>query len=49
MKRWGKSVPWIVLQLDAANPSDFGALLLPGELVMNPDNYGMNPKAVSFW
>ena len=46
MKRWGKSVP-VDVALDAANPSDFDALLLPGG-VMNPDKLRMNPQAVSF-
>ncbi len=33
--------------LDAANPDEYDALLLPGG-VMNPDRLRMNPKAVAF-
>jgi len=45
-KRWGKFVA-VDIPLDAANPADFDALLLPGG-VMNPDKLRINPKAVEF-
>jgi len=43
---WGKEVEADVL-LEAANPNDYDALLLPGG-VMNPDKLRDNPKAVEF-
>lgn len=46
IKRWGKSIA-VDIPLDSADPSEFGALLLPGG-VMNPDKLRMNPKAVEF-
>ena len=46
IKRWGKAVA-VDVPLEAANPEDFDALLLPGG-VMNPDKLRMNPKAVEF-
>jgi protease I len=46
MKRWGKSVP-VDVPLEAADASEFDALLLPGG-VMNPDKLRMNPGAVEF-
>jgi protease I len=46
LKRWGKAVP-VDVPLDSANPSEFGALFLPGG-VMNPDKLRSNPKAVEF-
>jgi protease I len=45
-REWGDEVA-VDLPLDAAKPSDFGALLLPGG-VMNPDHLRMDPKAVAF-
>ena len=45
-KRWGKSVA-VDVPLEAADPEQFDALLLPGG-VMNPDKLRMNPKAVEF-
>src|SRR5215467_10449484 len=44
MKRWGKSVA-VDVPLEAADPSHFDALLLPGG-VMNSDKLRTNPKAV---
>ena len=35
------------MQLDAANPEEFDAILLPGG-VANPDRLRMNPKAMAF-
>ena len=46
IKRWGKAVA-VDVPLEAANPEDFDALLLPGG-VMNPDKLRINPKAVEF-
>src|SRR5438876_4319379 len=43
---WGKTLP-VDIALDAADPSQFDALLLPGG-VMNPDKLRANPKAVEF-
>jgi deglycase len=46
LKRWGKFAT-VDVPLDAADPSSYDALLLPGG-VMNPDKLRMNPKAVEF-
>ena len=46
MKEWGQEVP-VDMTLDAANPDDFDALLLPGG-VMNPDHLRMDEQAVDF-
>src|SRR5262245_45302370 len=46
VRRWGKSIA-VDVPLDGADPSTFGALLLPGG-VMSPDKLRMNPKAVQF-
>lgn len=46
VKRWGKYAA-VDVPLDAADPSSFDALLLPGG-VMNPDKLRMNSKAVEF-
>lgn len=46
MKNWGDEVS-VDMTLDAADPNDFGALLLPGG-VMNPDHLRMNRDAVEF-
>jgi protease I len=43
---WGQDVP-VDVRLDAANPDQYDALLLPGG-VMNPDKLRVNPKAVQF-
>lgn len=43
---WGKEYP-VDQRLDAANPDDFDALLLPGG-VINPDALRMQPKAIAF-
>ena len=45
-KEWGEEVRVDQL-LDAADPKNYDALLLPGG-VMNPDHLRMEPKAVSF-
>lgn len=45
-KEWGDSVH-VDRSLGAANPKDYGALVLPGG-VMNPDALRMQPRAVSF-
>jgi protease I len=45
-KEWGESVH-VDRSLGAANPKDYGALVLPGG-VMNPDALRMQPQAVSF-
>ncbi|HEX7232845.1 MAG TPA: type 1 glutamine amidotransferase domain-containing protein [Candidatus Binatia bacterium] len=45
-KEWGDSFP-VDMSLDAAQPSDYAALLLPGG-VMNPDHLRWNPRAVAF-
>jgi protease I len=45
-KNWGEDVP-VDVTLDAADPSKYDALLLPGG-VMNPDQLRMNPVAVRF-
>lgn len=45
-KDWGDSVH-VDRSLGAANPKDYGALVLPGG-VMNPDALRMQPRAVSF-
>jgi protease I len=45
-KDWGNDVP-VDVDLTAANPEEFDALLLPGG-VMNPDQLRMNPAAVKF-
>jgi protease I len=45
-KDWGEEVPVDQL-LDAADPKNYDALLLPGG-VMNPDALRMQPKAVAF-
>jgi protease I len=44
--KWGIEVP-VDVQLDAANPDDYDALMLPGG-VMNPDKLRTNDKAVQF-
>jgi len=46
MKEWVQEVP-VDMTLDAANPDDFDALLLPGG-VMNPDHLRMDEQAVDF-
>jgi protease I len=43
---WGDSFP-VDVQLKAADPADYDALLLPGG-VMNPDSLRMYPEAVTF-
>lgn len=43
---WGDTFP-VDLAIDAADPSQYDALLLPGG-VMNPDKLRMEPKAVQF-
>jgi hypothetical protein len=43
---WGQKFP-VDVPLDGANPGDFDALSLPGD-VMNPDKLRMDPKAVKF-
>lgn len=43
---WGTTLP-VDVQLDAANPEKYNALLLPGG-VLNPDKLRMNPKAIAF-
>jgi protease I len=43
---WGKEFP-VDVGLNAAKPSDYDALLLPGG-VMNPDKLRMNESAVGF-
>jgi protease I len=43
---WGKEVK-VDVPLQAANPADFDALLLPGG-VMNPDHLRRNEKALNF-
>jgi protease I len=43
---WGQEVA-VDVRLDAANPDQYDALLLPGG-VMNPDKLRANPKAVQF-
>ncbi len=43
---WGIELP-VDVELDTANPADFGALLLPGG-VINPDALRIEPKAVAF-
>ncbi len=43
---WGTEFP-VDVQLDDANPDDYGALLLPGG-VMNPDRLRMIARAVKF-
>ncbi|HEY3863544.1 MAG TPA: type 1 glutamine amidotransferase domain-containing protein [Verrucomicrobiae bacterium] len=43
---WGKEIP-VDIPLDAANPREFDALLLPGG-VMNPDHLRRNKKALEF-
>ena len=45
-KEWGERVH-VDRVVGAANPKDYGALLLPGG-VMNPDALRMQPQAVSF-
>jgi protease I len=45
-KEWGESVH-VDRAVGAANPKDYGALVLPGG-VMNPDALRMQPQAVSF-
>jgi protease I len=45
-KEWGDEFE-VDLALDAANPDEFDALLLPGG-VMNPDRLRMNERAVRF-
>jgi deglycase len=45
-KDWGDSVK-VDQQLEAADPNEFDALVLPGG-VMNPDHLRMDPKAVNF-
>lgn len=44
--KWGDDVP-VDLALDAADPQNFDALLLPGG-VMNPDKLRQEPRAVQF-
>jgi len=44
--KWGQEVP-VDRPLDAADPEDYDALLLPGG-VMNPDRLRMNATAVAF-
>jgi len=44
--QWGDEVG-VDVQLDAAKPDDFDALLLPGG-VINPDRLRMQPPAVAF-
>src|SRR6201990_3155838 len=44
--QWGDEVD-VDVQLDAAKPDDFDALLLPGG-VINPDRLRMQPPAVAF-
>ncbi len=44
--KWGDEVP-VDVSLDAANPEDYDALLLPGG-VINPDKLRQEPKAVQF-
>lgn len=44
--RWGKEVP-VDLTVDAADPNNYDALLLPGG-AMNPDKLRTEPKAVEF-
>jgi protease I len=43
---WGEDVA-VDVQLDAAKPEDFDALLLPGG-VLNPDKLRTNPAAIAF-
>jgi protease I len=43
---WGDEFP-ITTQLDAANPEQYDALLLPGG-VFNPDKLRINPSAIRF-
>ena len=43
---WGDTFP-VDIHLDAVNPDDFDALLLPGG-VMNPDKLRADQKAVQF-
>lgn len=45
-KDWGDSVP-VDVQLDAASPDDYDALVIPGGQI-NPDLLRMQPKAVDF-
>ena len=45
-KEWGDTVK-VDRSLDAADPEDFDALVLPGG-VINPDHLRMDPKAVDF-
>jgi protease I len=45
-KEWGAEVA-VDQDLDAADPDEFDALVLPGG-VMNPDSLRMQPKAVAF-
>jgi deglycase len=45
-REWGDEVR-VDAPLEQADPSEYGALLLPGG-VMNPDRLRMNPKAVAF-
>lgn len=46
MDDWGETFD-VDLALDATNPDQYDALLLPGG-VMNPDHLRMDPKAVQF-
>jgi protease I len=43
---WGSTFP-VDMRLEAADPAEFDALLLPGG-VINPDTLRMDPMAVSF-
>jgi protease I len=45
-KNWGDTVD-VTFALEAANPADYDALMLPGG-VMNPDKLRSNPAAVDF-